>query len=223
MVSRLSYLVPFFVLSIGAANASPYDVDGIFSNGALLTGTLGLNNGLLLTVDLHANGSIPGDGATNWVGNPVFCTGTCAPELSGLSFSSTYFVGSFSVQETYLPVSQTYTFAFNGGGSLAYLDLNFTLQQPPGLILAAQVFDPACGGPFCPVPASFIGGTVTAATPVEAVPELSTWAMMILGFAGIGFMTYRRRKACASRFEKARLKRDIISVSRLDLNLAEID
>jgi hypothetical protein len=29
--------------------------------------------------------------------------------------------------------------------------------------------------------------------PVSAVPEPSTWAMMILGFAGVGFMTYRRR------------------------------
>jgi hypothetical protein len=28
---------------------------------------------------------------------------------------------------------------------------------------------------------------------VSAVPEPSTWAMMILGFAGIGFMAYRRR------------------------------
>lgn len=28
---------------------------------------------------------------------------------------------------------------------------------------------------------------------VSAVPELSTWAMMILGFAGVGFMTYRRK------------------------------
>jgi hypothetical protein len=28
---------------------------------------------------------------------------------------------------------------------------------------------------------------------VPAVPEPSTWAMMILGFAGIGFMAYRRR------------------------------
>jgi hypothetical protein len=26
-----------------------------------------------------------------------------------------------------------------------------------------------------------------------AVPEPSTWAMMILGFAGVGFMTYRRK------------------------------
>jgi hypothetical protein len=29
---------------------------------------------------------------------------------------------------------------------------------------------------------------------VSAVPEPSTWAMMILGFAGVGFMTYRKRK-----------------------------
>ena len=28
---------------------------------------------------------------------------------------------------------------------------------------------------------------------VGAVPEPSTWAMMILGFFGIGFMAYRRR------------------------------
>jgi hypothetical protein len=27
-----------------------------------------------------------------------------------------------------------------------------------------------------------------------AVPEPSTWAMMVLGFAGVGFMAYRRRK-----------------------------
>jgi hypothetical protein len=29
---------------------------------------------------------------------------------------------------------------------------------------------------------------------IGPVPELSTWAMMILGFAGIGFLTYRRRR-----------------------------
>lgn len=28
---------------------------------------------------------------------------------------------------------------------------------------------------------------------VSAIPEPSTWAMMLLGFAGVGFMTYRRR------------------------------
>jgi hypothetical protein len=28
----------------------------------------------------------------------------------------------------------------------------------------------------------------------SAVPELSTWAMLILGFAGIGFIGYRRKQ-----------------------------
>jgi hypothetical protein len=28
-----------------------------------------------------------------------------------------------------------------------------------------------------------------------AVPEPSTWAMMILGFCGLGFMAYRRKSA----------------------------
>jgi hypothetical protein len=35
--------------------------------------------------------------------------------------------------------------------------------------------------------------TWTGFEQVAAVPEPSTWAMMILGFCGVGFMTYRRR------------------------------
>ena len=41
---------------------------------------------------------------------------------------------------------------------------------------------------------AFLGDTLTS---VAAVPEATTWAMMLLGFAGIGFMAYRRRKAVA--------------------------
>jgi hypothetical protein len=37
-------------------------------------------------------------------------------------------------------------------------------------------------------------------TGVDAVPEPSTWAMMILGFAGIGVMAYRRKNKAALRF-----------------------
>src|ERR1700722_11076675 len=32
---------------------------------------------------------------------------------------------------------------------------------------------------------------------VAAVPELSTWAMMLVGFAGLGFAGYRRSRGCA--------------------------
>jgi hypothetical protein len=40
------------------------------------------------------------------------------------------------------------------------------------------------------------GGVPFAETPV---PEASTWAMMILGFAGLGFLSYRRRNRPAVR------------------------
>jgi hypothetical protein len=32
------------------------------------------------------------------------------------------------------------------------------------------------------------------AVSVSAVPEASTWIMMLIGFAGIGFAAYRRAK-----------------------------
>ena len=34
---------------------------------------------------------------------------------------------------------------------------------------------------------------------VSAVPEPATWAMMILGFLGVGFMAYRRKSGPALR------------------------
>jgi uncharacterized membrane protein len=38
-----------------------------------------------------------------------------------------------------------------------------------------------------------LGEIVGQADPTSAVPEPSTWAMLLIGFAGIGFATYRRR------------------------------
>jgi hypothetical protein len=43
------------------------------------------------------------------------------------------------------------------------------------------------------------GQTGVVAT-IAPVPELSTWAMMILGFCGVGFMAYRRKANTAFRF-----------------------
>ena len=37
-------------------------------------------------------------------------------------------------------------------------------------------------------------GFVVDASPTTAVPEPSTWAMMILGFAAVGFLAYRRKE-----------------------------
>ena len=37
------------------------------------------------------------------------------------------------------------------------------------------------------------GAEIAVYGAVAAVPEPSTWAMMLLGFAGIGFLAYRRK------------------------------
>jgi hypothetical protein len=39
------------------------------------------------------------------------------------------------------------------------------------------------------------GGIMLDAVAVQAVPEPGTWAMMLLGFAGIGFLAWRRSKS----------------------------
>jgi hypothetical protein len=48
-------------------------------------------------------------------------------------------------------------------------------------------------------PAGRLEASIDTLTVAGAVPEPSTWAMMILGFAGIGFMAYRRNSKPALR------------------------
>jgi hypothetical protein len=59
-----------------------------------------------------------------------------------------------------------------------------------------------CGGFICEqvIPHSGEGGvTLTVFDPaMSAVPEPSTWVMMILGFAGVGFMAHRRRRVAVA-------------------------
>jgi PEP-CTERM motif-containing protein len=47
---------------------------------------------------------------------------------------------------------------------------------------------------------TFVDVTLAGNDVASAVPEPSTWAMMLLGFAGIGFMAYRRKSKPTFRF-----------------------
>jgi hypothetical protein len=68
--------------------------------------------------------------------------------------------------------------------------------------LASTGFAPTSYG-FSFWPALVSSGSIPEFAPdnatflASAVPEPSTWAMMILGFAGIGFMAYRRKNQTA--------------------------
>jgi hypothetical protein len=48
-----------------------------------------------------------------------------------------------------------------------------------------------CGN--CDVPGDYPSFTLFSVTPVTAVPEPSTWAMMLLGFFGLALTAYRRK------------------------------
>ena len=69
---------------------------------------------------------------------------------------------------------------------------------PPGLQAAMEAWAQSTGGQF-----DYLQGYSATTPPIngspsadqlfaEAVPEPSTWAMMLLGFAGLGFVGYRR-------------------------------
>jgi hypothetical protein len=85
-----------------------------------------------------------------------------------------------------MTLASSYNPAFvsaNGGSALSAFA---TLEA--GLAAGEAYFDIHTGQ----FPGGEIRGFLQAVT---AVPEPSTWAMMILGFFGIGAMTYRRRKS----------------------------
>jgi hypothetical protein len=74
------------------------------------------------------------------------------------------------------PVTNAVEIGGNWGYNLADSEFFLTLNPPP---------DP--NSPIPPI-STVVGGTF-----VGPIPEPSTWAMMILGFLGLGFMAYRRK------------------------------
>ena len=74
----------------------------------------------------------------------------------------------------------------------------FDLQLSENDLLAGLTTSVLSHSQFFALPGDTNAGfAVTGTFSVAAVPEPSTWAMMILGFAGVGFMTYRRRRNAA--------------------------
>jgi len=72
------------------------------------------------------------------------------------------------------------------GDSIMFAGISATFLAPGDLLWSNLLYTSgATGADFHPAIAS-------------AVPEASTWAMMILGFAGVGFVTYRRRNQSAA-------------------------
>jgi hypothetical protein len=98
-------------------------------------------------------------------------------------------------------------FAAVGSNSLTFPDgtsvpgLGFSAQTPPDVDTFYQAFATVVGQSYTyknnTAKLGLATNSLLTAT-AESVPEASTWAMLLLGFAGLGFASYRARRAAAS-------------------------
>jgi PEP-CTERM motif len=81
------------------------------------------------------------------------------------------------------------------------MDFSWNLGAPTSISFTPGNHDEAvtqfatAGGDFLEADVSNVTVTVSSSSPV---PEPSTWAMMLVGFAGFGLVAYRRGRVAAS-------------------------
>jgi hypothetical protein len=168
--------------SSAAAAAASLTYDG--ATGYLATPTSSAMNSFL-----YSNFNIAGIGfAGGWLGGEVFGSG-----LGGAGYWET---GPLTGQQFSIGGSPYGTAYSNWGGiepnnapSAAYMNIGSLYAG----ISSGQWADAA-------------GGVASAGDPVQGyivefsvVPEPSTWAMLLIGFAGLGVAAYRRAKTATAR------------------------
>jgi fibronectin-binding autotransporter adhesin len=80
----------------------------------------------------------------------------------------------------------------DGGGQTGFKSNGFVSFSGPGLGFFNEVVLSSSSNAF-EVADLEAFGPKSLGSPVPGVPETSTWAMMILGFLGVGFVAYRRK------------------------------
>jgi PEP-CTERM motif len=166
----------------GAAFSAPLETQFTvgslyYFNGTTAQGTTPSSVDLSLTMNFTTPnlGNVPSTFTFNLVSTPN--TGTAQQNADYVYFPSSFSAESFVIGTT------TYHVELLGFGNVVgdgFLSSDTTqLHVEEGLNATADLF-----------------AEVTSQTPtgVGAVPEPSTWAMMILGFCGLGFMACRRKQ-----------------------------
>jgi hypothetical protein len=153
-----------------------YTVDGTYNNGGgTITGTF--------TVDATVAATAPG-GTRDLTAINLVQTGSGG--VNSFNFTDT----SVASDYLYQPPS-FYNLTINDGGNL--LNLGFDLDG--GALATTGFGNSTVETEFSGAPIFVVSGTITEGPGMTAaVPEPSTWAMMILGFMGVGFMAYRRKR-----------------------------
>lgn len=177
MLLCLALLVGALNSTAAQANILTFDASGLFEEGYTLGGTLTIDN--TLGTVLASNLTISG-----------------APSLPS--------------PDSFTSILAAQPIAYNGG----LFDLN--VQDSAGNIFSSGLTAPTLvgftGGAFCSDQTSSLCGSALedfsngfslhelqsgTLTLTAAVPEPSTWAMLILGFGALGVMAHRKKLAAA--------------------------
>jgi hypothetical protein len=138
-----------------------------------------------------------GDSATG-----QFTTAGSGPNYTITAISGTFNGQAVNALDGYAAADNIF---YSAGPYVSYQGLSFSLLGGPISQVNVWYGDAAGVNGFTGInywldinPTDVVGigpdaGPLTSFTVTAAVPEPSTWAMMILGFAGVGFMAYRRR------------------------------
>jgi hypothetical protein len=168
---------------VGASN--PYGITGITSNVVDLDGTPGpatiisspssfaYNAGDIVTLSLLLGGAQRGSVSDTFVLGLAFSNPASVANFTGAGYFSSV---------TALPST---TLNLAGADPFALSSISFTATNAGTLGFSFGTTSSDNVGPLL----DDVKLDVTS-----TVPEPSTWAMMILGFAGVGFMAFRKRK-----------------------------
>ncbi|MEH2534032.1 hypothetical protein V1277_006673 [Bradyrhizobium sp. AZCC 1588] len=202
-------LISMAAVSISPAQADIVVVTGVNNQGtdnvllntatnlSLVTGTVGPNDLVVNFTSTSGSGLL----SANPSGQATVSGGTGNDPLTQLSFDlasgGTFTRSVFNINAATDGSVLIHVEGINiTGGSFTddfTVDANgqnfFTITSINGQLMTDVSLTAINGATFEDVRQVRLGGFET----VGAVPEPSTWAMMILGFAGVGFLAYRRR------------------------------
>jgi hypothetical protein len=184
-VLPVAAVVAFMVLASTDGNATTVDTFNFTQGGYTYTGYTGVLTGTFT-------------GTVNNIGYIEL------GDLSNFSdsFAITDAVGTV-INWDYFPDSISFSFMPNDAGTLSIENEVLSAAAPVCVGFPAAFGVCGGGGGHLGVVASFVTDQAPVVTLVSsittAVPEPSTWAMLLLGFAGIGFMAYRRKSKPAFR------------------------
>jgi len=168
-----------------ASSAHAQIAQDTFENVRLGTDTFDFYNNPLLEGDAQVYTLLSGE--TLFFGTSVFGS---TPDVLNATFTG-------SPGLTVSPGTQSYAYLFGGGNNFTQL---LTFTGAPGTYTGNIFLDFAVSTADYNRNGTFQNGanfayTVNLLSPTGAVPEPSTWAMMLLGFGAVGFSLRRKHGA----------------------------